>query len=713
MKSLKQMDIVIQGDGTLLTEFVQMETYILDSIAKETFDAYFCDSGAMPFMACLDIAAPDTLSMDLQDVQDAGLDADGLARDPKTFEVTWVTGANPPTLTIDGAAAAFLDAGATNLIQAKLGDTFQLNWNHGSHNYAIINQACPATEAEFSDAVTASGASVVAHPDPSLTIIDISGQLTGGTFCVACTTGGHYAEMHFTIEIESTTVFEDRLLELSWKFAAGNTIADTAFDPTGAVALNQTYFPKAKYGTEDISCQNKTHGDGVITALDMVILLWNQFLIPPYNKELQDEWYFIRTVEGEDPSQRCGKGTGHDWDYGTYYERYFANIAGGTGAFCPNQLNAERVSGDTYRRLLEGAPPQTASRAVLREELRRLAEVPTTFVYDSAKGIELQTFRHGIVDGGVWFHIHIPVANFAFDIILDGIATSQRIALSNQPAPYNTLDLAPLDPSQVEVRFSRYDSDAQGALGQECASVMGALTSGIALYGNRLAMQQMPSPRRHRLCRYDVFIYMPFSSSAATRRLSTSSEEPCEVSVTSNSVLMASSETKVTKGTCIPRTRKAHLELTRTTSPPPPPVAPSPSSPSPLHPPPPSDDDDDFPLVPVIIGAAVGVVLIIVVLALVAGFASGRRGSTPLLVINRATTAPAADANPVSVTNASGVAGSKKEQPKEPKEADAKPQAPKSIPRAGAGAAAAPAARAGNGAAAAAAARTTVRVNRN
>ena len=37
MKSLKQMDIVMQGDGTLLTEFVQMETYILDSIAKETF----------------------------------------------------------------------------------------------------------------------------------------------------------------------------------------------------------------------------------------------------------------------------------------------------------------------------------------------------------------------------------------------------------------------------------------------------------------------------------------------------------------------------------------------------------------------------------------------------------------------------------------------------------------------------------------------------
>ena len=43
------------------------------------------------------------------------------------------------------------------------------------------------------------------------------------------------------------------------------------------------------------------------------------------------------------------------------------------------------------------------------------------------------------------------------------------------------------------------------------------------------------------------------------------------------------------------------------------------------------------------------------------------------------TTAPAAD--PVSVTNASGVAGSKKE----PKEADGKPQAPETVHRASAG----------------------------
>jgi hypothetical protein len=266
----------------------------------------------------------------------------------------------------------------------------------------------------------------------------------------------------------------------------------------------------------------------------------------------------------------------------------------------------------------------------------------------------------------VWFHVHIPIATFAFDIVLDGVMAGTRVPLSNQPAPYNQLDLNPLDPSKIEVRFSRYDLDGQGSKGRECASIMGALTSGIALYGNRLALQQMPSPRRHRLCRFDVFIFVPFSSSSGRRlgEASSDQDKPCEAKVSKNSVLMAAVETKVTSSVCIPRSRKEHIALTRTADPPPPPL-PSPLTPSPSAPPPapspasPPGKDDEFPVVPVVIGAFAAVVVLAAVGAAAAGvLGGGAGGGTSLLLGTRASPAPVVTSGGTA-TNAAGAAGAR------------------------------------------------------
>ena len=549
MKSLAQMDLVHRSDGTLLQEFVQMETYILDSITRSSFEEYLCDAGAMPFIACLDIAAPDTLSLDKAGLDEYKLGDGGLDTDPSTF------------------------------------------------TYA-----------------------------------------------------------------NSSNVVEDRLLQLSWAFASGSGSDD--FDSTGAIALNQTIFPKARYGSEVHTCQNKTHGDGVITPLDMVILLWNQFLIPPYTKEDQTEWYFIRTVDGETPADRCQVDGVNDWDYSKYYEKYFEN-AEDAKTFCQGQLNLERVSGDSYTRQRRLAAPE-ASPSAAPVAPRRLQTVPYINVAEQG-GVAIETFRHGVAPGGVWFHVHIPIATFAFDIVLDGVMAGTRVPLSNQPAPYNQLDLNPLDPSKIEVRFSRYDLDGQGSKGRECASIMGALTSGIALYGNRLALQQMPSPRRHRLCRFDVFIFVPFSSSSGRRlgEAGSDQDEPCEAKVSKNSVLMAAVETKVTSSVCIPRSRKEHIALTRTADPPPPPL-PSPLTPSPSAPPPapspasPPTEDDDFPVVPVVIGVVAAVVVLAAVGAAVAAgvLGGGASGGTSLLLGTRASTAPIVTSGGTA-TNAAGAAGTR------------------------------------------------------
>ena len=159
--------------------------------------------------------------------------------------------------------------------------------------------------------------------------------------------------------------------------------------------------------------------------------------------------------------------------------------------FCQGSLNLERVSGDPLSRL---AAPEASTRPSMCSGLLQLPHIRLA----EQGGPPSRPSATAQRPGGVWFHVHIPIAARLL-IVLAVMAGTPRAP--QQPAGSQPARPQPARP--VQDRHLARRPRRPGPPRRECASIMGALEK-----QQMSARQQQALPRR-RTASFDVFIFVP------------------------------------------------------------------------------------------------------------------------------------------------------------------------------------------------------------
>ena len=252
-------------------------------------------------------------------------------------------------------------------------------------------------------------------------------------------------------------------------------------------------------------CHDKVTGDGAVNSLDVAVLMYYQFEMPPYGRaNLPRTPAEVRTVDGRhDTWKRCGANeTRASWQL-TVADDYCALSDNYTGLA---QLSSPSPSQPGDRRLSEGAA-DPSSQAVAQPANRR-----SLFAADTMQELGLQVCEWAAVPGlGQWVRIRVPTVVFSLEFLLSGLATEQGVVLSNQKSPsFNCIECAPEpgirdDPVVTFARFLEYEGVNAGRAATDCATIV-AVTPGAALDKNVLSLRQQPITRA---CRFDIFVWIP------------------------------------------------------------------------------------------------------------------------------------------------------------------------------------------------------------
>jgi len=241
-----------------------------------------------------------------------------------------------------------------------------------------------------------------------------------------------------------------------------------------AVSLSNMYVSASEHSTQlfgsSIVCEDgKTRGDGVINSLDMIVLLWYQFRVPPYNS-LSGSPFGVFTVNGEsDVGRRCE---------------------------------------DTITRQQYAAAYDIESPCTVPTNLRRRMSVQ-----DDVR-TTVTPYVHRTLDSGTWYHIRITNIQLAIEISIQGVDSDITVPLSNMPSPLTSGSDAPLDSSRYEVRYARHaEYDNGDTSNTDCSPMMG-LIAGMAMYRSTVAVGQTPIKSSTTedftlLCAFDLYIYAP------------------------------------------------------------------------------------------------------------------------------------------------------------------------------------------------------------
>ena len=238
------------------------------------------------------------------------------------------------------------------------------------------------------------------------------------------------------------------------------------------------------FGT-DRPCDGKVTGDWQISGLDMLVLMYVQFRVPPYDNVLSTTF----TVNGEgDIARRCAD-----------------NITRG-------EFNA---------RYDQDNPCKIPSNLPHLNQLRRLAE--------SDGELRGSVHLHHVDSAyrGAWFHIHMESAVLAMELFLEGVNSPREVQLSNRRAPWNISnpneDFEPHNARNHEVRFVRQLEYIQGGDGaeRECSVVQGIL-AGNSMYKNTIGIGQVPyrensNSYNQLFCPIDLFVWTPETTSCDVR----------------------------------------------------------------------------------------------------------------------------------------------------------------------------------------------------
>ena len=227
----------------------------------------------------------------------------------------------------------------------------------------------------------------------------------------------------------------------------------------------------------DQPCEGSVVGDYQISGLDMLVLMYIQFRVSPYNRVLGSTF----TVHGEsDVGGRC-----------------IDNIT-------TAEFNAQ------YDPSNPCIVPSNRRSVGRRLEYVHEYDMKTT-IHHHYKDPERR---------GSWFHIHVDSNLLAVELFLGGTTASGEVRLSNRRAPWNLTtatasELEPLRADEHEVRFVRQaefftDEVPVG----ECAFVQGLL-AGNGMYRNTISVGQVPTHDSYDLhmnsqvCPFDIFVWTP------------------------------------------------------------------------------------------------------------------------------------------------------------------------------------------------------------
>lgn len=213
------------------------------------------------------------------------------------------------------------------------------------------------------------------------------------------------------------------------------------------------------------ACDGKTVGDGIVSSLDMNILMWYQFRVPPYNS-LSEFGGQVSTVNGETrPGDRC-------------------------------QDDITRIE---YMSLYDINDECTIPRAS-----RRL---------DEARELQVDVIWHMDCDEGSWYQFKLKNNYIAIELLLEGADSDEIITRSNNRAPWDRQedDLKPEDPTAYEVRFARHleYSGSTSIHHSDCGVITPLVTPDAVMYRSTIGIGQVPTIDRPLLCPFDIFLWVP------------------------------------------------------------------------------------------------------------------------------------------------------------------------------------------------------------
>tara|TARA_E500000178_G_scaffold356245_1_gene432737 strand:+ start:192 stop:2075 length:1884 start_codon:yes stop_codon:yes gene_type:complete len=278
------------------------------------------------------------------------------------------------------------------------------------------------------------------------------------------------------------------------------------------------------------ACDGKTVGDGLVSSLDMNVLMWYQFRVPPYNS-LSEFGGQVSTVNGEThPGDRCQDDITRIEYLGLYDVNYECTI------------------------------PRPS---------RRLEET---------NELDAEIIWHTDCEDGSWYQVKLKNNYIAIELLLEGADSDDIITRSNNRAPWdrNEEDLKPEDPSAYEVRFARHLEyiDSPSVHSSDCGIITPLVTPDAVMYRSTIGIGQVPTVDRPLLCPFDVFLWVPDAHS-------------CGVNLKAGSRAMdgVRGEQLHNDVRCsIPSAPPAEPISPHSSPPPPPPGSPGP--PPPNHPPP-------------------------------------------------------------------------------------------------------------------------------
>lgn len=214
------------------------------------------------------------------------------------------------------------------------------------------------------------------------------------------------------------------------------------------------------------NCDGKIVGDGIVSSLDMNVLMWYQFSVPPYNR-LSRKAAEVSTVNGETL----------------------------VGARCEDSITRLEYLSE-YNVLDECSIPT-----------RRLQE-------ETEVDLEVEIIWHTDCEDGSWYHIKMKNNFIGLEILLDGADSSEIIPRSNKKAPFDReeKDLQPIDPDKYEVRFARhveYEEVNSKIETAECGIITPLVTPDAVMYRSTIGIGQVPTVERPFLCPFDVYLWVP------------------------------------------------------------------------------------------------------------------------------------------------------------------------------------------------------------
>ena len=219
----------------------------------------------------------------------------------------------------------------------------------------------------------------------------------------------------------------------------------------------------------------KVQGDGILDILDLSVLTWIAFRVPPYDLVTPNTF----TVNGEtDVELRCEDAiTRAQW-----LARYDPEL--------PCDIPRAQPTG------------------------RRLERDQSTGEDD----LHVHMHLHDVREHGSWFHIRLEDTLIAVELLVNGMDATREVGLKNLRAPFSSTrdDVThdPFDAHEIEVRYARHVEyvDATDARAAECAVIHG-LVAGSAMYRDTIGVGQVPTVREGvagvLLCPFDLFLYVP------------------------------------------------------------------------------------------------------------------------------------------------------------------------------------------------------------